>query len=78
MMRMTEIIQTAHDIHTGFQGMDIASQGASSPGQTIETLAKGGVEPFNESGVDHTLSLGLADQALHHVSGRPEQCVVSR
>jgi len=66
-MRVTEVVQAADDIHAGFQGFGFAHQGAGFASQAIETLAKGGVEPFDESGIDRTVSLGLVDQALYHL-----------
>ena len=66
-MSIAEVVEATDDEYACFKGGYLTHQSASSASQTIETLAEGGVEPFNESGVDHTLSLGLADQALHHL-----------
>src|SRR3989304_4841275 len=66
MMRMTEIVQAANDIHADFQGLDFASQGASAPDKAIETLPKGGVETFDESGIDHASALRVLDEGLDH------------
>jgi hypothetical protein len=66
MMRMTEIVQTANDIHASFQGLNFASQGTSSPGKAIETLTKGGVEALDEGGIDLPSALCFLDDGLDH------------
>ena len=58
----TEIVKTPNHIHTGLQGFRLTNQSAGPPSQAIKTLAKGGVEPFNVSGVYATLALASLDQ----------------
>ena len=67
MVRITEIVKTADDVHACFQSFRFANQGAGSAGQTIEALSKGGIEPFDEHGIDHSLPLGLVDQPFDHL-----------
>jgi len=50
MVRITEIVKTADDVHICFQSFRFANQGAGSAGQAIEALAKGGIELFDEGG----------------------------
>ena len=66
MVRITEIVKTADDVHASFQGICFTNQGAGFAGQAVEALAKGGIEPFYERGIDHSLSLVLADQIFDH------------
>ena len=67
MVRITEIVKTADDVHACFQSFRFANQAAGSAGQTMEALAKGGIEPFDERGIDHSLFLGLVDQPFDHL-----------
>jgi len=67
MVRITEIVKTADDVHACFQGFCFANQGAGFAGQAIEPLAKSGIEPFDESSIDHSLPLGLVDQSFNHL-----------
>ena len=67
MVSVAEVVEATDDKHACFKGGCLTHQGAGSASQTIEPLAKSGVEPFNESGVDHALLLGLTNQALHHL-----------
>ena len=52
MMWMTEVVQAANDIHTSFQGLTFASQGASAADKAIEALTKSGIETFDVGGID--------------------------
>lgn len=65
-MRMAEVVQAADHIHTCFQGLGFASQGASAADQAAEALAEGGIEAFDESGIDRSLTLGFVDEGLDH------------
>jgi hypothetical protein len=67
MVRVAEIVQAADDVHPGFQGFSFANQSAGFADQAVEPLTESGIEALDESGVDHTLALGCADQALHHL-----------
>ena len=58
-MRITEVIQTADDIHSGEQGLCFA-------GQAGKPLAEGGVEALDKGGVDPARSLGNLDQTPDH------------
>ena len=51
-MVVTEIVEGTHDIYGGSQGLALLSQGACASSEPGEALAEGGVEPFNEGGVD--------------------------
>ena len=66
MVRMTEIVPAANHIHASFQGLNFASQGARSPDKAIKTLAKGGIEALDESGIDPACTLRLLDEGLDH------------
>ena len=66
MMRVTEVVKTADDIHSRFKGWSFAQQRPGAAGQAVEALAESSVEAFDKSGVDHTLALGFSDQGLDH------------
>jgi hypothetical protein len=56
-MVRTEIVNATDHIHAGLQGFGVTKQGAGPTHQHIKPLPKSGIEPFNESGVDPTLTL---------------------
>jgi len=56
MVRVTEVVQAAGDIHSGFKGLGFTHQGSGAAGQAVEALAESGVEAFDKSGVDHALA----------------------
>ena len=64
----TEVIDTTHHIHTGLQGFRLTNQRTGTPGQDIEMLPKGSIEPFNVSGVDATVPLAGLDQLSNLIS----------
>lgn len=66
MMRIAEVVKAAHRVHAGCQGFGVSHQGAGSAGQTVETLAEGGVEPLDEGCIDASLALRLTDEAFDH------------
>ena len=66
MMGMAEIVEAANHIHPRFQGIDFASQGACSADKAIETLAKGGVEAFDEGGIDPAGALCFLNEGFDH------------
>ena len=66
MMRMTEIVEAANHKHTGFQGLDFAGQGMRSPNKALETLAKSGIEMFDESSIDPACALRFLNEGLDH------------
>ncbi len=43
---------STQDRHAGLQGFRLTSQMATAVGQPGQALPEGGVEPFDESGVD--------------------------
>mgnify|MGYP000520318558 CR=1 FL=1 len=63
-MRGAEIVNTTDQKHARLQGVDLASQSASSANQASQTLAEGCVEPLDESGVDGAGHLAYDNQAL--------------
>ncbi len=65
-MRITEVIQTADDIHSGDQGLCFAGQSACAAGQAGKPLAEGGVEALDKGGIDPARSLGNLDQTPDH------------
>jgi hypothetical protein len=67
MMRIAEIVKTTNNIHTHLQGLSLMHQGSGTARQTVETLAKSGIEAFDKSSVDDPLSMGFADQAANHL-----------
>ena len=67
-MVSAEVVQTPNDIHASQQGLGLAGQGAGPPGQNVEPLAEGGIEPFNESGIDAPVTLRDLDQVPNLVS----------
>ncbi len=74
-MVSTEIVNTTNDIHPGVQGLRLASQRAGAASQHSEALVEGGIEPFDESGIDPASTLRMLDQlsdlvgtALHNAT----------
>jgi hypothetical protein len=64
----TKVVDTANDIHSSQQGFRVLRQTAAAASQRGQVLAKGGVEPFNESGVNAALTLRDLYQPLNQVS----------
>lgn len=62
-----KVVETANDIHAGLQGFRLLGQGTSAPGQGGQTLAEGGIEPFDIGGVNATQTLAGLDQLLYHL-----------
>src|SRR5262249_34255332 len=57
-----EVIDTAHQVHPGLQGLALPGERARAARQAVQTTAKGAVDALNESSVDVTLALRLLDQ----------------
>jgi len=53
----TQIVDTAQDIHASLQGFGLTGQGAGTADQGTESLAKGGIEPFDVSGFNPAVAL---------------------
>jgi hypothetical protein len=64
----TEVVDATDQIHVRLQGFDLPSQSATTPHQTGQALAEGGVEPFNEGGVDGARSPAGDNQTLNQFS----------
>jgi len=60
----TKVVDTADHIYAGLQGLRLLGQRPGTPGQRGQTLAKGGIESLNESGVNTTRALTGSDQPL--------------
>jgi hypothetical protein len=70
------VCKVAHQIHSSLQGLRLTGQAAGPTGQDVQTLPKGGIKPFDESGVTPTVALTELDQlrklekaALDHPAG---------
>jgi hypothetical protein len=61
-MVSTKVVKTTNDIHACQQSVRLPSQGSGAAGQDVKPLAEGGIEPFNESGIDPAVTLGALDQ----------------
>jgi hypothetical protein len=65
MMKITEIVKGSHDKHTGVQQFGLMSQTARATGEPSQALAEGGIEPFNEGGVNHAAALTGVQQTVN-------------
>ena len=66
-MEVAKVVETPDEVHASHQRFRSAGQSAGTSHQVVHSLAEGGVEPFDEGGVDDTFSLlGCFDQAFHH------------
>ena len=67
MMEIAKVIEAAYEVHTSHQGFGTTSQCTGASHQVVQSLAEGGVEPFDEGCIDPTFSfLGCLDQAFYH------------
>ncbi len=66
-MMVTEVIDAADQAHAGLQRVGLARQRAGAATQTGQTLAEGGIEPFNESGVELAAALGGLEAGGHRL-----------
>jgi hypothetical protein len=57
-MIVTEVVDAADEEHARLQGVRLARQRAGVATQTGQTLAKCGIEPFDERGIDVAAALG--------------------
>ncbi len=78
-MEITKVVETAHEIHACGEGFGSTSQSTSAADQVVQTLPEGGVEAFDEGGVDHAFGLLRdSDQALDHFLGALHNTSVNR
>lgn len=61
MVKVAEVIEAANQVHACEQGLSLLGQIAGATRQRADPLAKGGVEAFDESGIDDAYSLCLLD-----------------
>jgi len=64
----TEVVDVADQKHAIPQGFGLASEGAPSSNQASQSLAEGGIEPLNESGIDPASLLAGFDQLFNQLS----------
>lgn len=64
-MEITEVVETAHEVHARQQCFGTVNQGARPAHQIVHALTEGSVEPFDKSGIDDALALSGFDQAFH-------------
>ena len=67
-MIVTEVIDATDQEHPGLQRAGLARQRAGAASQTGQTLAKGGIKPFNESGVELAAALGGLQAGGHRLT----------
>lgn len=67
-MLRAKVVNGADQVHAGLQGSCLACQTAGAPGQGRKPGAKGGIQPFNEGGVECLSAPTLRHQSLR---GRP-------
>src|SRR6185436_10042214 len=67
-MIRTEVIKATHHKHSCLQGFRLTRQGPGAPGQGGQPLAKGRIEPLNESGVNVPLALRGFDEPRNHLT----------
>ncbi len=66
-MIIAKVVKTTDNVHASHQGLGTVCQGTRFANQMIQALAKGCIEPFDESCIDHPFPvLGSFDQAFHH------------
>ena len=64
-MSLAQVVETTDDKEAGGQRFWLLSQGPGAPGQPGQAQTKGGIEPFNVSGIDDTeCFLGRLAQAV--------------
>ena len=63
----TEIVNTAHHIHSGLQGFGLTGQGAAPTSQDMQPLSEGGIKSFNEGDVTPSAALAQLDQLANLV-----------
>jgi len=56
-MIVAEVIKATHNVHTIDKGSRTVGQGAGSSDQAVQMHSNSGIEPFDESCVDYTLSI---------------------
>jgi len=69
LVEVTEIVDAAEDIHAVLQGGAVASQVTGPTEQASQTLAEGGIEPFDVGSIYYAASLCCLEQLLDHRFG---------
>src|SRR5687768_746900 len=79
MMNGTEVVGGAEQKHGRLQGFEAVGGMATAPGQGSQTLAEGGVEPFDEGSVNQQAAVRTGELAgdklgcaAHDVTGEVE------
>lgn len=66
-VKVAEVVKAANQIHACDQSLRLLRQIAGTTCQGADPLAKGGVETFNERGIDHAFALCRLEEAFHPV-----------
>ena len=69
LVEITEIVDAAEDVHAVLQSGTLASQMTGTAEQASETLAEGGIEPFDVGGINDTASLCGLEELFDHRFG---------
>ena len=66
-MVIAEVVETAYDVHASHQGFGAACQSTCTSHQIVQSQAEGGIEPFDEGGIDDAFALLRGfDQPFNH------------
>lgn len=78
MVCITEVVETANQVHTYVQGGDLSCWTASAAGQDSQPLAEGGVEALNVGGIDRAAALRTLQQVLDQLLAALDNASLNR
>ena len=74
-MRETEIVRAANQVHPGLQSLDARSRVPALPAQACQSLTERSIQAFNKSGIEHVPPareleqlLCLIEQTMSHLA----------